>query len=462
MTRRERIDSIISDIHNSNSNDPKSLRLRQLYTQIRNIYNDPFELSQFMNVIRDSLLDERVPIFTGSPYSGLYRNFYSTFFNLLIDPSTYGSRDERAMVIRNNLRLNDLISSTVIKYDYYFTGIVVAKVNTEIKEPRWIYKLEDFILIHKHKHFLIWNTKTNKKQMFIFPDTDPQPNIIYVHKHIVYEDNKIAVGITVHDLGGEDEPPLVTYIGLFNFNTGEQHYHRFTNAFFIHDIKIIENTLLIGTDNSIRTLDVHTLMENQLPINSAYFILPYDNNAKLIIGSTGSIEFYNLRDRLFIGSTVFDTEHIKDIKFLYEDIFIVTTHMHIGICDLKTLSLIKQVDIPALEPNPGETHIMETYIRKVLILKDKIIVQTRKRVFIFDFDLNLKFTSRLISHLLAIDILPNNQLITIHWKGLIMVWEFEGFELHLVSEIESEPNKINLLFNGCIYALRNGQIVIYE
>ena len=467
MTRRETIDSIIFDIRNNNLNDPELRKLQQLYIQIENIYNDPTKLSQFMNVITTALLHERAPTFTGSPHSGLFRNFYSTFFNLLIDPSIHGSRDERAIVIRNSLRLNNLISHTVIEYDYYFNGAVVAKINTDIKNPRSIYKVQDFILIHRDRYLFVWNTKTHKKKMFTFPDTDPLPNIIYIHKPILYEDNKFSLGINVHNFNGEDELPLVTYIGLLDFNTGEQQYHRFIDAFRIYDIKLVQNTLLIGTEDSIRILDIYTLKEDRIRVYGAFFILPYDNSTKLIIYDVGSITFYNLQDRLFISTLKirersFGISDVMNIQFLNEDIFVVTTEGYIAIFDLKTRSLIKQVDIISLETESDQFSKYKTYIRKVIILEDKFIVQTLKRIFILDYDLNLKFTSPAIPDINFIDILPNDQLITIQENRSIKMWDFEGFGLHLLYVIEGESNAGILLFNGRIYALRNGQIVIYE
>lgn len=463
MTHRERIDYIVSAINNDNLNDPELRKLQQLYMKISNVYNDPFKLSQFMNVISNSLLLERAPTFTGLPYGELFRNFYSTFFNLLIDPSTHGSRDERATVIRNSLRLNNLINHIVIKYDYYFTGVVVAKINTDIPEPESIQKVENFILIQRDRYLLIWNTKTHEKKMFAFPDTDPEPNIFYAEKHILYADNKFAIGIRVDAYVENSEgPQLSTYIGLLDFNTGEQQYHRFADTPSIYDIKIVNDKILVSAYDSVRMLDVNTLEEKRINFNPVFFVLPYDNNTKIIIGGRGSITFYNLQDQLFITTINFSNHGVTDIQLLNEHTFIARTGIHIATCDIKTRSVIKQVDIPALETEPYERHIFETHIRKVLILKDKIIVQTAKRIFIFDYDLDLKFTGQHIPMINFMDVLPNDQLITISRQGLIKIWEFEGFELHPLHEIEGGLGHHNILLNGLVYRIKDGQIVVYE
>lgn len=136
-------------------------------------------------------------------------------------------------------------------------------------------------------------------------------------------------------------------------------------------------------------------------------------------------------------------EHIHEVKIVDQDTFITTCDGHITLYN--HTQIIKQFDI--------------SNIQQILITNNIIIVRNTHQIFIFDRNLNLKVQS--VSHIdiRLMDLLPDNQLITIS-DGSLIIWNIK--DLSITFETTKIKGRTNVLLNGRVFTIRNGRLAVYK
>lgn len=93
---------------------------KNLFHQIKLIYNNSLSVSQFLIFLRQHLMNNQVPNFNILDDKQIFMNFYSDTLSL-INNILFSNEQSRESVIKNNLNLSN-IHTIVYKYDYYFLG----------------------------------------------------------------------------------------------------------------------------------------------------------------------------------------------------------------------------------------------------------------------------------------------------------------------------------------------------
>lgn len=415
-----------------------------LYTQIIGVYdnltaqytNIPKNLTQFMKLIKYSLSkDKDEDLFSEDYFPQMFRDFYFKFFDL-INPSP---RKERDLIIKSSL--NNVISLVITKYDYYFTNHKIDNINVPLNYINDFLSCEHFILVGDDTRLMILNTQTNEAKIFPLPDNHKHP--FYIQKCILFEEIKIAITRNiVHNDG-----TIFSAVLVIDFDTQKQQYHKIEDQLEINDIKISQLGIILAvTDNGIFILDKDTLeVKNRLPTIPAAILAIYKDDSQFI-SSINRITFWNEKT----VTINFTEQYIIDMQFLSnKEKFVVMTYRSIGICDFKTKSVIKTINLL------GEG--INSYFTEMIISKEHIIVRTEQVIYFYDYDLNLQSKIGPLSEIFSMSLLLNDHLVIVLEKSL-SIWDIER-KIFVTTEIKGQNV---IVINGRIYKGDNDTITVYE
>lgn len=134
------------------------IELQRLYLSIRNMYNDPVSSKQFINALKQSILDKKVETFTDFPQADVFIRFYSLFYDLIYPPKSYR-----------------------------FEGILDTKL--DINVPIFGFHVDnlsfegDFIIAQTFGVVYVWNTKTTEVKEFRFQNSDsPRTDFSFMYE----------------------------------------------------------------------------------------------------------------------------------------------------------------------------------------------------------------------------------------------------------------------------------------
>lgn len=432
--------------------------LQDLYSEIQSVYDDK-ELLRFRKIVKTNAIKNN-PVSLNK--FKVVRDFHFIFVNLvnkdnIISGHTIVYPNERSQVIANFLQWDRLSSSLVIKYDYYFTENLIKKMPTYINDPMRISSQGNFVFITSGNELMIMNFKTNERRLFIFPDQD---TVIRPHHNIlVYGNNNFAIGRTVISEGNP-----ITTIALINFYNDEEKYYKFTNNIRIRNIQLLtdkSSSLVITTMQRVYILNTESLTIQEYNFNqhvSSIQTFQNGSHLELIIGGLRTVSFWNYNTNESIYRMSFPGETITNIQFLDNKKIIAISNDYIRLIDFRTKLILKEVDIRLLDPLSDDERKTEGWIKKMIITEKDIIVHTRRRIFLFDYDLILKLRSEIHSDIILLDMVPDGNILSIN-RSSLKVWNIEN--LNIILETTQIKSFGNILVNGKIIRLEDDDLMIF-
>lgn len=255
---------------------------------------------------------------------------------------------------------------------------------------------------------------------------------------ILYGDNKFAVDVKVdEDIRSTEARTFSVYIGLLDFRT--QQYYRLRHRDHINNLKLLnEDHLIIATLNGIRILDMDTLIEEKVDTLSKTNLLIKDSQV-ISGGNKITIWNYDNNSRIDISMPRL-SGFTKSIQFLDDDKLIFMTTKEIGLIDLKTRLMIKRVDTLILHTQPIDKFHFEKWNNSLTIIPfhKEIMISSRTKIFIFDYNLNLKRHTFIEDQIFRPHLLPDGKLM-VPTRNSIRIHNFETLEL-LIPQIKHSSN----------------------
>lgn len=275
--------------------------------------------------------------------------------------------DKRHLVIRNKIKLPDLICFDVIKYDAYFEGKIQKVIIEDVPIISNILILSDRYIVYSVDNILkVWDIIEYKYTQIINDHTGYILSLILL-KDLKYCSSSLDLTLRIwnlstreceHILKGHREPVFymvtiddkiiscahIAEINVWNYNTGQLENtlcDPINIPSNISSVFVTKNRLITSSHNGLVYIwnILTNTCERILPnINNLHYL----NDTHIITSSDNHITMWNIST--LEKENIFESENItKYIYFLPNNTFISITNRTVEVWDIKTQSVIHRL-----------------------------------------------------------------------------------------------------------------------
>lgn len=363
-------------------------KLRNLYTDIMNVYDNNSKRIEFLESTRIALTNNENPQFIDFPQRHIFKDFYNLFRTMITHryQNLQSSQKSRLKIIAQSLKMPH-IPIPVHKYDYYFHGIEDKTVYSNESIERFDILSNSLVVIVRYNYDLeIWNFKKSDTPVVFTHGTldfrliPSQPNHIVIRKEdglvqiIDCEHERVVSQIQIDSVIVDFQ---VLPDGRFIYVSDDvleiwKEGTLDTSFKDVSNFHIIGNYIAMIFNQAINIIDIKTYkVVTTFDIGKEVYVLDNSADGRLISIYEDEIKIWNLETKL--NELSFNIDHLNNyVKTLLNKI-VIRSDGNMRIIDLTTKREIEYpLSLLGVNILPNNDIIISSSNRQLIILTRNI------------------------------------------------------------------------------------------